>query len=210
MPDDAAAIALPRPPAVRARHAASLLVVRTGQAGPEVLMGVRGGRHRFMPHKLVFPGGAVDRADLVAPAASPLSALTRARLERAANPALAHAIGIAAARELTEETGLSLGDPPALAALQYLCRMITPPAYPIRFNARFLLVGAEHVGGTLAGSGELEGLRFLGLDEALGCDLAEPQRRVIERLPAWLAMSETARAAETRLPVFRRRAWGQE
>ncbi len=173
-------------------------------------MGLRGTRHRFMPNKLVFPGGAVDRVDLAAPAASPLSPLTRARLERAANPALAHGIGIAAARELAEETGLTLGTPPALAGLQYLCRMITPPVMPIRFNARFLVVDAEHVTGTLAGSGELEGLRFFGLDEALSLDLPEPQRRVLERLPAWLATSPDEPAAETRLPVFRRRAWALE
>jgi len=146
----------------------------------------------------------------VAPAASPLAPHTRARLERAANPALAHGIAIAAARELAEETGLTLGAPPALAGLEYLCRMITPPPRPIRFNARFLVVDAKHVTGTLAGSGELEGLRFFGLNEALGLDLPEPQRRVIELLPAWLARSPDQRAAETHLPVFRRRAWALE
>ena len=88
--------------------------------------------------------------------------------------------------------------------------MITPPAMPIRFNARFLVVDAARVSGTLAGSGELEGLRFFDLDEALGLDLPEPQRRVLERLPAWLATSPDERAAETRLPVFRHRAWALE
>ena len=209
LPDDAA-IAPPRPRTVRARHAASLLVLRPRNAGLELLMGLRGSRHRFMPNKLVFPGGAVDRADLAAPCASPLPPATRARLEKAANPALAHGLGIAAARELAEETGLTLGDPPDLAGLDYLCRMVTPPANPIRFNARFLLVDAERVTGTLAGSGELEDLRFFALDEALGFDLAEPQRRVIERLLAWLAMSPDQRAAEIRVPVFRRRAWALE
>ena len=42
---------------VFARHAASLLLWRRGEAGPEVLMGVRGAGHRFMPNRLVFPGG---------------------------------------------------------------------------------------------------------------------------------------------------------
>jgi 8-oxo-dGTP pyrophosphatase MutT (NUDIX family) len=209
LPDDAA-VAPPRPRAVRARHAASLLVLRSGRAGPELLMGLRGARHRFMPNKLVFPGGAVDRADLAAACASPLSPLTRARLEKAANPRLAHGLGIAAARELAEETGLSLGTPPELGALDYLCRMVTPPSNPIRFNARFLLVGADHVSGTLAGSGELEGLKFYPIDEALAFDLAEPQRRVLERLRTWLAMTPSERAGEPRTPVFRRRAWASE
>ena len=173
-------------------------------------MGLRGARHRFMPNKLVFPGGAVDRADLTAPCASALNPATRAALERAANPALAHGLAVAAARELEEETGLTLGTPPALGGLRYLCRMVTPPSNPIRFNARFLLVDAARVSGTLAGSGELEELRFFAIDEALGYDLAEPQRRVIERLRAWLAMTPADRDAARPLPVYRRREWGEE
>ena len=208
MPDALPPAARPRP--VRARHAASLLVLRDRAGGPELLMGLRGARHRFMPNKLVFPGGGVDRADLAAPAASPLAPATRVRLEKAAGPALAHAIAIAAARELEEETGLSLGRPPALGGLRYLCRMVTPPENPIRFNARFLLIGADAVTGTLAGSGELEALRFYPIAEALGGNLAEPQRRVIERLRAWLGMTEAERAAEDRVPVYRRRAWALE
>lgn len=207
---DAASPLPARPRPVRARHAASLLVLQRGSDGPELLMGLRGARHRFMPNKLVFPGGAVDRADLAAPCASPLAPATRARLEKAANPALAYGIAVAAARELAEETGLSLGTPPALGALAYLCRMVTPPANPIRFNARFLLVDAQHISGTLGGSGELESLRFYAVEEALGFDLPEPQRRVIERLRAWLAMSPAERAAETQVPVYRHRAWALE
>jgi len=52
------------------RDAASLLVLRATPAGPDVLMGLRGAGHRFMPNRLVFPGGAVDRADLDAPSAT--------------------------------------------------------------------------------------------------------------------------------------------
>jgi len=70
----------PRPTTVRARHAASLLVWRKAGGSTEILMGMRGARHRFMPNRLVFPGGAVDRADLSAPFASGLSARTAAAL----------------------------------------------------------------------------------------------------------------------------------
>jgi 8-oxo-dGTP pyrophosphatase MutT (NUDIX family) len=194
---------------VRARHAASLIVVRMSDRGPEMLMGMRGARHRFMPNRLVFPGGAVDPADLDAPCATPLSAQTRTRLERSARPALAHGIAIAAARELQEETGLSLGTPPALDGLSYLCRLITPTDSPVRFNARFLVVGADRVSGRLAGSGELEGLRFYAMDEALAIDLAGPTRRVIDQLRAWLSMAPEARQAEARVRVFRS-AWRRE
>ena len=170
-------------------------------------MGMRGAGHRFMPNRLVFPGGAVDRVDLRSPAGTPLSPHTRARLEKAANPLLTHGLGIAAARELDEETGLTLGKPPALHGLEYLCRLITPPGGPIRFNARFLLIDADQTTGSLAGSGELEELRFYPIAEALALDLAHPTRKVIERLLTWLAMTPAQRLAEERTPVFRLRSW---
>ena len=53
---------------------------------------------------------------------------------------------------------------------------------------------------TLGGDGELEGLRFYGMTEALALDLALPTRRVLERLRLWLAMSETERSAQIRHP----------
>ncbi len=159
LPDSA--IATPPRRTVRARHAASLVVLRQGAAEPEMLMGMRGARHRFMPNRLVFPGGAVDAADLRRACATPLLPHTRARLEKAANPALAHGLAVAAARELQEETGLTLGDPPALDALEYLCRLITPPGSPIRFNARFLLVDAAHARGTHRRLGRAGGFALL-------------------------------------------------
>jgi 8-oxo-dGTP pyrophosphatase MutT (NUDIX family) len=187
------------------RPAASLLVLRGG--GPEVLMGMRGAKHKFMPNRLVFPGGAVDPADHGAAVASPLRGDVVRRLEKSATTALAHALGVAAARELEEETGLSLGGPPALAALDYLCRAVTPAPSPVRFDARFLVVHAEHVSGELAGSGELDDLRWWGIEEALGTDLAGPQRRVLARLQVWLAMSEVERRELALVPVLYQREW---
>lgn len=210
MRDEAAIAAPPRPRTIRARHAASVVLLRTGPHGPEMLMGLRGAQHRFMPNRLVFPGGAVDRADLRAPAATSLAPHTRTRLEKAANPLLAHGLGIAAARELEEETGLSLGNPPALDGLEYLCRLVTPPGGPIRFNARFLLLDAARASGAIAGSGELEELRFYAMAEALQLDLAQPTRMVIERTATWLAMGPQERLAEARMPVFRLRSWRWE
>ncbi|MEO8715594.1 MAG: NUDIX hydrolase [Acetobacteraceae bacterium] len=191
---------------VRPRHAASLIVLRDGA---DMLMGVRGARHRFMPNRLVFPGGAVDAEDLAAPCATPLSPVTAARLSRSASAALAYGLGIAAARELEEETGLSLGAPPALGGIDYICRLVTPTDSPVRFNARFLLIDASHVSGTLGGSGELEGLRFYPIAEALTLDLASPTRKVIGRLRTWLAMSPAEREGEIRTPLFTE-AWRWE
>lgn len=201
----------PRPRAVRPRHAASLIVYRVEGGDVSMLMGMRGAKHRFMPNRLVFPGGAVDRADLDAPAATPLAPQTEQLLRKNANARLAHGLGVAAARELHEETGLALGDPPHLHVLRLLARAVTPPPSPIRFNARFFTVDASHVAGTLGGDGELEGLRYYAMQEALELDLATPTRRVLERLRLWLATDEAEREAQTTTPVMHRdRGWRME
>lgn len=200
----------PRPRTVRARHAASLLVWREAGDATEILMGMRGARHRFMPNRLVFPGGAVDRADLSAPSATGLSARTEAALHRNANAKLARALGVAAARELREETGLSLGSPPVLDGLEYLARAVTPTDSPIRFNARFFCIHASHVTGTIGGDGELDNLRYYDMAEALALDLAAPTRRMLEQLRAWLAMSEAERNARTHVRVLKDRGWRME
>jgi 8-oxo-dGTP pyrophosphatase MutT (NUDIX family) len=196
-----------RTPLIRARHAASLIVLGPG---PTMLMGLRGAGHKFMPNKLVFPGGAVDREDATAPAASEMAPHVAAMVEKSAKPRLARAIAMAAARELDEETGLTLGTPPALAGLDYLGRAITPPVSPIRFNARFFVVAKDALSGTLAGSGELEDLQWMGVEAALALDLARPTRAVIGLLQAWLAMSPAEREARTQTPVMRNRVWTQE
>jgi 8-oxo-dGTP pyrophosphatase MutT (NUDIX family) len=198
------------PGTARPRHAASIVVLRTRGAEPSMLMGMRGAKHRFMPNRLVFPGGAVECTDLASPSATPFPPHTERLLRKAADERLAHGIAVAAARELAEETGLSLGTPPRLDALEYLCRAITPPPSPIRFNARFLLVPEEAVSGTLGGDGELENLRFYAIGEALALDLALPTRLVVERTQLWLAMDDTARRARTEAPILRNRTWRME
>lgn len=196
-----------RPRAAVPRHAASLIAVRDGTA---VLMGMRGARHRFMPNRLVFPGGAVDRGDSRARTEAEPPAETVAALTRAARPPLARALCVAAARELEEETGLSLGTPPDLSGLDYLCRAVTPPSSPLRFNARFLVLDAARLRGDLAGSGELEDLRWYQIEAALELDLALVTREVLQTLQAWLAMPEGERRARPVTPVFRLRRWREE
>jgi 8-oxo-dGTP pyrophosphatase MutT (NUDIX family) len=211
LPDDAPLIVSPSVAAgrtVRAKHAASLIVLRFVDDEPHMLMGMRGAKHRFMPNRLVFPGGRVDRADHTARFATPLPQATETALRKNTNPSLARALAAAAARELLEETGLTLGHPPRMDGLHYLARAVTPPGLPIRFNARFLLVEEKHVSGELGGDGELEGLRFYGMTEALALQLALPTRRVLERLKAWLEIPEGERNAQTRTPVLLRdRGW---
>lgn len=189
--------------AVRPRDAASLLAFRKERGGVEVLMGMRAAGHRFMPNRLVFPGGAVDRGDYTAPAAAELSPVTAAMLGKAARPRLARALAMAAARELREETGLSLGSPPALGVLFYLCRATTPPSLPIRFHARFLVVAADALEGSLGGSGELEGLRYYAIgDTALG-ELSPITSNVLAELQSWLSRTEAERCGAHLTARFR-------
>lgn len=187
---------------VRPRDAATLLLWRQGPRGLEVLMGVRSVKHRFMPSRLVFPGGRVDREDRSAPAASELHPDTRRSLELRAAPRLARAIAIAAVRELHEETGLLLGRLEAgrlhaeLAPLRYLCRALTPAMSPVRFNARFLMAPAEAATGELGGTGELEHLAYYPVGETPPHELAPITAKVLGEFRDLMALPEAER--ETR------------
>jgi 8-oxo-dGTP pyrophosphatase MutT (NUDIX family) len=198
----------PRARTARPRDAASLIVWRQSRKGPELLMGKRHAGLRFMPDVMVFPGGRVDPDDHRGAAISELRAEPKRLLERRATPARARALGIAAARELFEETGLVLGErqgdgvAAALGALDYLCRAITPSGRPIRFHARFLMAPAEAVSGEIQGSGELEKLGWYSPEAAHAHNVATITARVMLEFLHWLALPEAARA-KRELIVFR-------
>ena len=207
--------AAPRAPGTRAvvpRHAASLIVWRKGAGEPEILMGMRHAKHKFMPSVLVFPGGRVDRADHRVRVQSELKAETLALLAHRAPPSLARALGVAAVRELYEETGLLLGQRPAgkqgerlladLAPLDYLCRAVTPTKRSMRFNARFLIAPAEAVRGEIGGSGELEGLAWYPLSQARAAKLADITAMILNEFTEWLAVPVDQRASRPKI-VFR-------
>ena len=195
--------------AVKPRHAASLIVWRQARgAEPEILMGMRHAKHKFMPSILVFPGGRVDRADHGVKALSELRPETEALLRHRAPPSLARALGVAAVRELFEETGLLLGARKGerlladLSALDYLCRAVTPASRAMRFNARFLIAPAERVSGEIGGSGELEKLAWYPLPQALDAQLADITRKMLGEFAAWLAVPQADRASRPKI-VFR-------
>lgn len=95
---------------VEPQPAASLILLRDGADGPEVLMVRRHEGLRFAPGATVFPGGRLDPDDQAPPPARP--ALAADHLPQR----------YAAIREAFEECGLLLTDPPAegrrLAALR--------------------------------------------------------------------------------------------
>jgi glyoxylase-like metal-dependent hydrolase (beta-lactamase superfamily II)/8-oxo-dGTP pyrophosphatase MutT (NUDIX family) len=152
------------------RPAATVVLLRPGPDGPEVLLGHRPASMAFAPGVHVFPGGAVDPGDedprLVARAGlTPGQAATRLGGSLPGRVALAH--HVAALRELVEEAGVLLADPPLVGdevnelrdrlltgesfaglvahrdihlradALVPLSRWVTPPVLPRRFDARF-------------------------------------------------------------------------
>ncbi len=94
-----------------ARPAASVMVLRDSDAGPEVLLVERNPESRFMAGAWVFPGGAVHDDDS-GPAGT-------------------------AARELTEEAGVTIADSDDLVAFS---RWITPAEVEIRFDTWFFVV----------------------------------------------------------------------
>jgi 8-oxo-dGTP pyrophosphatase MutT (NUDIX family) len=191
--------ASPRRP-VRARDAATLILVRRDGSAPRVLMGRRHGGHDFMPDKWVFPGGRVDPSDYHAPHATDLRHEVAAKLGLTAPAARARALAMAAVRETFEETGLMLARPapprpgagpwrdfvargalPDLAALDFVARAVTPPMLPKRYDARFFMAEADRLISLerLPDCGELDEIAWLAFDETLDLDLPQITRFVL-------------------------------
>jgi 8-oxo-dGTP pyrophosphatase MutT (NUDIX family) len=166
--NDAAEAASIKPPIVRARDAASLLLVRGKGKDLELLAGRRPQSVRFMPGVWVFPGGSVDAIDSRPWPGERRTETLTPRLQRCARASL---------RETWEEVGVlvgSKGEAPRpgttepqrayaergivadFGLLTYIGRAITPSRVFRRFNTRFFVAEAEHVVGDPASSYELE------------------------------------------------------
>ena len=189
---------------LRPRDAATLILVRRDPPEPRVLMGRRAEGHVFMASKWVFPGGRIDRADFRAPCASELRPEVAAAVGRAAPPARARALALAAVRETFEETGLLLAKPapprpaagpwrdflargalPDLEALDYVARAITPPGRSRRFDARFFMADAArlmHLDPEPGAEMELDEIAWISLEETRGLDLPQITRFVLGEL----------------------------
>lgn len=204
----------PLPPrsgaAVRPADAASLILVdRTGPQ-PRVLMGERHRDHRFMPGRLVFPGGRLDRSDRFMRAYGALPVPTERNLlarSSRATPDKARALALCAIREMAEETGFLLGEaecgvPPAsgegwaafaahavfpsLETLHFVARAITPPGMARRFDTRFFAAEAtgivRRLDGVVHDGAELVRLDWLTIEEAGAGNVADVTRIILDEL----------------------------
>jgi len=127
------------------RKAASVICVRAGARGPEVLVLQRSRTSRFLPGYIAFPGGAVEAGDE-----------DRARRWFGDE---SHVQRATAVRELTEEVGLALtasgliggadllaevdAAPPDPDQMREMAHWVAPPSVPVRFDARYFAVEAR-------------------------------------------------------------------
>ncbi|MEK9660611.1 MAG: NUDIX hydrolase, partial [Alphaproteobacteria bacterium] len=87
---------------LRPVDASSLVLYRGRGPSLEILVGLRGANHVFVPNRVVYPGGRVDRTDARVAPATPLRNDVAARLQRTATEPRARALAVAAVRELYE------------------------------------------------------------------------------------------------------------
>lgn len=175
----------------RPRDAASLVLWRKGPDGPEILMGRRSARHRFLPDMFVFPGGRLDPADYEVDKGAFRRDVAE-RIGRHTDERRAKALGVAALRETDEETGLKLD---SLDVLDYVARAITPSRSPIRFHGRFFLGDATMAVGTIGGSGELLDLAFRPVDACLGLPIADITEFILGRVDGIIGTPNADREA---------------
>ncbi len=167
--------------------AATVVPLRTGTLGMEVLLLRRNPALAFHGGAWVFPGGRVDDADR-APAgeADPLAAARRA-----------------AVREAREEADLTF----APEGLTPLSRWTTPPGFPRRFVAWIFLAEAE-TGRVRVDGGEIHEHRWMSPEAALiahetgALPLPPPTFITLVSLSGVKTPEEALRSAAARKPRF--------
>lgn len=132
------------------RLAASVIVLRGGSDGLEVLLVQRNPASRFMGGAWVFPGGAVDPED-----------------GEGTDDAALRAAGV---REVAEEAGIAIDGPDALVPYS---RWITPKAVKIRFDTWFFLCPVPWDTEPQIDGGECVGWRWSTPQDALDAYAAD-------------------------------------
>ena len=157
-------------PATVPRLAATVIVLRGGDDGLEVLLAQRTPKARFMGGAWVFPGGAVSPDDGEGEAA----------------------LRAAATRELREEAGIELPDPGRLVAFS---RWITPAVVKIRYDTWFFLASAPDGAEPVIDGAEVVDARWFTPADALQAAgdgeilLVFPTIKHLEQL-AWFASAD--------------------
>jgi 8-oxo-dGTP pyrophosphatase MutT (NUDIX family) len=202
------------------RPAATVVVMRDGPAGPEILMLKRSGKAGFFPDAWVFPGGRVDASDSSARTTGAVAAL----------PPDDTQFAVAAIRECFEEAGVWLGKGTATQALRDglnqrqatladapdliadLGRMalwswwITPEVEPKRYDTRFFVAHLTKEEAAQASHDEVETVQSLwitpadALGRATGPEffLAPPTFRTLEELADFSDAASVMEAAPQR------------
>jgi 8-oxo-dGTP pyrophosphatase MutT (NUDIX family) len=163
-----------------AREAASLILLRDGSEGPEVLLVQRNPEQKFMGGAWVFPGGALVKDDS--------DELDTAR------------------RELLEEAGIDL---PGDAELARWSRWITPAQVKVRFDTHFFVARAPEGAEPEVDGSECVGYRWLRPRDALDAGardellLVFPTIKHLEQLADHGSVDGALEAARSRkvLPV---------
>lgn len=163
-----------------AREAASLILLRDGDEGPEVLLVKRNPEQRFMGGAWVFPGGSVHADDG--------DERTTAR------------------RELEEEAGIALRAETELARFS---RWITPAEVKVRFDTHFFVAAAPAGAEAKVDGAECVEASWLRPADALAAGrrdellLVFPTVKHLEQLEGYGSVEETLGAARERrvLPV---------
>ena len=179
-------------------------------------MGQRSRNAAFMPGVYVFPGGAVDDGDARVPLLQGLNAICEKRLSEGCSETLVTGLQVAAIREVSEETGLLLGNSgiwtddapagweafhenacrPCAGHFRFVFRAITPPGHPRRFDARFFLADAdaavhgENLDDFSSATDELSNLRWVALDEVDSLRIAFITTLALETATSHMANDE--------------------
>ncbi len=194
---------------IRPKNASTMILIDDTHSKPRILMGKRNKKLKFMPGAFVFPGGSVDKFDGSVRVADELTDTTQSRLMNAMRgrptPRGARALGVAAIREVAEESGLLLGKSgtvkndhedwadfkkqglvPSLSALRLFSRAITPPGNSRRFDTWFFIAKASEISfapeGGFDPDGELEELQWISPKDAITENTREITRVMLVEL----------------------------
>ena len=146
--------------------AATVVLIRPGPDGPEVLLTRRPSTMAFAANVHVFPGGRVDPsdADPANPLAVGLSPEAAAdRLAGTLEPLAALAHHVAAVRETLEETGIRID----IGDLVPMTRWVTPESMPRRFDVRFFAAMVPPGTDIMTPSEEVAAARWITAEVAL-------------------------------------------